>query len=111
MSNQVKHIYKKVESGSTINIDTIKQAMDQDLDRLDDTSGEINPYYVLIVNKAERDNPILSQMEQWSILSNVVNYIQYNRHAKNFYNLDIKAIDQKNHRKLHNMEEERQMLE
>ena len=64
--------------------------MDQDLDRIDNTYGKINPYHEIIVNKAERDNTILSQMEQWSILSNVVNYIQYHRHPKNFYNLDIK---------------------
>ena len=51
------------------------------------------------------------QLEQWSILSNVVNYVQYDRHPKNFYNLDFKAIDQKNHKKIHNKEEERQMLE
>ena len=49
--------------------------MDQDSDRLDDTSGEINPYHEIIVNKAERDNTVLTQIEQWSILSNVVNYI------------------------------------
>ena len=50
-------------------------------------------------------------MEQWSLLSNMINYIQYDRHPKNFYNLDIKAIDQKNHRKIHNKKEERQMQE
>ena len=38
-------------------------------------------------------------MEQWSILSNIVNYVQYDRAPKDFYNLDVKAIDQKNHRK------------
>ena len=40
-------------------------------------------------------------MEQWSILSNIVNYVQYDRNPKNFYGLDIKAIDQKNHRKIY----------
>ena len=34
-------------------------------------------------------------MEQWLILSSVVNYIQYNRHPKNFHNLDIKAVNQR----------------
>ena len=90
-----QHIYKKVESGSIINIDTIKQEMDQDLYRFNDTDGEINPYCKIIVNKAKRDDTILSQIEQWWILSNVVNYIQYDRHSNNIYNLDIKAIDQK----------------
>ena len=42
-------------------------------------------------------------MEQWSILSNIVNYIQYDRHSKNFYGLNIKTIDHK--------EEDRQILE
>ena len=40
-------------------------------------------------------------MEQWSILSNVVNYVQYDRNPRDFYNLDIKVIDQKYHRKIY----------
>ena len=47
-------------------------------------------------------------MEEWSILSNVVNYIQYDRCPRNLYNVYIKAINQKRHKKLHNEEEERQ---
>ena len=46
-------------------------------------------------------------MEQWSIFSNMVNYIQYDRHPKNMYNLDIKTIDQKSHKKIYSKEEER----
>ena len=40
--DKAKHIYKKVESGNVINISTIKQETDQDqeLNRLDDTSGD-----------------------------------------------------------------------
>ena len=34
-------------------------------------------------------------MEQWSILSNAVNYVQYDRHPKKFYDIGIKAADQK----------------
>ena len=75
-------MYKKVESGNKINISTLKQEIDQDqeLNRLDDTSGDINLYRELIVNNGEKGDTILPQMEQGSILSNVVNYIQYNRH-------------------------------
>ena len=62
--DQTKQIYKKVELGSIINIDTIKQEVELDLDRLDDASGDINPYHEITVNKVERDNTILSQMEQ-----------------------------------------------
>ena len=44
--DQAKHIYEKVESGNVINVDIIKQKMDQDqyLDKLDGTSGDINPF-------------------------------------------------------------------
>ena len=31
-------------------------------------------------------------MELWSILSNMLNYIQYDKHPKNFHNLDISTI-------------------
>ena len=74
---QARHVYKKVESGSIINTDTLWQEIEQEreLNRLDDTSGEINPYKELIVNKAEKIEPILMQMEQWSILSNTLSYI------------------------------------
>ena len=57
--DQAKHIYKKVELGSVINIDTIKQEMDHDLHISDDTSRDINPYHEIIVNKAEKDDTIL----------------------------------------------------
>ena len=52
-------------------------------------------------------------MEQWSILSNVVNYVQYDRHPKNFYDLDVKTIDHKSHKKIDGKfkEENRQILE
>ena len=49
-------------------------------------------------------------MEQWSILSKVVNYIQYIRHSKYYYDLDIKVIDSENHKKTFNKEEKRQVL-
>ena len=91
---QARYVYKKVESGNIINISTLKQEIDQnqELNRLDDTSGDINPYRELIVNNVEKVETVLSQMEQWSILSNVVNYIQYDRHPKDFYNSNIRAV-------------------
>ena len=58
----------------------IKQ--ERQLNRLDDTSGDTNPYKEFIVNNAEKIEPSLTQMEQWSILSNTLNYIQCDRHPK-----------------------------
>ena len=73
--------------------------MEQEIDEIDDTNGEINLYHDIIINKAEKDNTLLSHMEQWSILSAVVNSIQYDGYPKNLYDLDIKAIDYKVKRK------------
>ena len=52
-------------------------------------------------------------MKQWLIVSNVVNYAQYDRNSKDFYDLDVNAIDQRNHRKIYDRlkEEDRQVLE
>ena len=52
-------------------------------------------------------------MEHRLIHSNVVNYIQYDRYPTYFYDLDVKTIDLKSHRKIHDifMEEDRQMLD
>ena len=65
---------------------------------MDDTSREINPYKELIVNNAEKIEALMTQMEQWSILSNVLNYVQHSRlHSMN-HTLDIKAVDKYKYR-------------
>ena len=38
-------------------------------------SGDTNPYKELIVNNVEKLESLMTQMEQWSILSNILNYI------------------------------------
>ena len=48
---------------------------ERELNRTDDTSRETNPYKELIVNNAEKIEPLLTQMEQLSILINTLNYI------------------------------------
>ena len=51
-------------------------------------------------------------MEQCSILSNMVNYIKYDRHPKNFYDLNIRAANKEKYKRKSNIEEDkRQMLE
>ena len=112
MEDQARHIYKKVESENIVNVDTIKQEIEADkLDRTDDEEGEINLYHEIISNKVEKENMIISQMGQQLIPSNIVNYVQYDRHPKHFYDLDIKAVDQKSHNKICGKEEGRQILE
>ena len=49
-------------------------------------------------------------MEQWSILSNIVNYIQYDTHPKNYHGFSVSAVNKRRKTPYIN-EEERDMLE
>ena len=108
---QAKHVYKKIESGGIINTDTLPQEIEQErqLNRIDGTSGETNPYKELIVNNTEKVEPLLTQMEQWSILSNTLKYIQYDRYPKNYHSLGISVVN-KCGRNPTTKEEERDIL-
>ena len=66
---------------------------ERQLDKIDDTSGETNPNKEFIVNNAEKIEPIMTQMEQWSILSNVLNYVQHSRFHSINHTINIKAIN------------------
>ena len=94
-SRQVHYIYRKVELVSLINKITMKEEIDPDveLDRMHDNSGDENPYRELIVNNAGKLESTSSQMEQWSILSNVINYVQYSKNPKNFHSMSIKLTN------------------
>ena len=54
--------------------------------------GDTNPYKELIVNNVEKLEPLMTQMEQWSILSNVLNYIQHDKHPMT-NNLSVRAVN------------------
>ena len=55
-SKQADYIYRKVELGSLINKNTMKEQIDPDieLDKMDNTRGDENPYRELIVNNVGR---------------------------------------------------------
>ena len=91
---QTNYVYKKTELGQVINTDTLQQELEHEkqLSKRDDTSGETNSFMELIVNNAKKIESLMAQMEQWSILSNTLNYIQYDRHPKNYHNLDISTV-------------------
>ena len=97
---QARYIYRKVETWEIINTDMIEQEIEQEkqLNKIDDTSGEINPYQELIVNNAEKIESLMTQMEQWSILSNVLNYVQHSRFHSMNHTLDIKAVNKYKHK-------------
>ena len=51
-------------------------------------------------------------MEHWSILSNVLNYIQYDKHPKNYHSSNISAVNKEKCRgNPYIKEKERDMLE
>ena len=89
---QSNFIYKKVELGSLINKNTIKEELDADveLDRIDINNRDKNPHKELMVNNAIRIEMSQSQMEQWSILSNVINYVQHSENPRNFHFAAVK---------------------
>ena len=97
---QADYTYKKIETGEVINTDMIEQEIKQEeqLNRIDDTNGETNQYCKLIVNNAEKIEPVMTQMEQWSILSKVLNYIQHGRFHTMKQMLDIKAVNKYKHK-------------
>ena len=66
----------------------------------------------MIINNAEKIEPVLMQMEQMSILSNVINYIQYEKHPRNYHSLNISTGNKEKYRKhSYIKEEERDRLE
>ena len=71
---------------------------ERQLNKIDDTSRETNPYQELIVNNAEKIEPLMTQMEQWSILSNALNYVQHSRFHSMNHTLDIKAVNKYKHK-------------
>ena len=88
---QANFVYKKTESVEMINTETLQQELEHErqLNKIDDVCGDTNPYKEMIANNAEKIEPLLAQIGQWSIFSNTLNYIQYDRHPKNFHNLGI----------------------
>ena len=46
----------------------------------------------MVTNK-ERTEPLIMQMEQWSILSNVLNYIQHSKFNSMNHALNVKAVN------------------
>ena len=51
-------------------------------------------------------------MEWWSILSNVINYVQLNGNPRDYFKVDIKVLEEKDDRKMHDrLKEDRQVIE
>ena len=77
-----------------INKNTMKEELDADeeLDRMDDNNGDKNPYRDLVVNNVDRVEIMHSPIKQWSILSNIINYVQHSRNPLNFHFVIVKPV-------------------
>ena len=113
-AKQANYVYRKVESGNLINKNMMRQEIGQDveLDQMDDTSGDENLYRESIANNTAKIETTLSQMEQWSIPSNVINYVQYDIHPKNLHTISISPIKKvRNNAKIKQDEKKRPISE
>ena len=79
IDNQARHVYKKVKIGKIINIKTMKQEIEDDKmtrNRLrEEDMTATNPYQMAILNKVYNDDIKTEQMIHWSILSDLIKYI------------------------------------
>ena len=75
--DQARHIYKKAEADKIINIETMKQEIEDDkMTRLnEEDTTEANPYQTVILNKVHKDDIKTEQIVHWSILSDLISYI------------------------------------
>ena len=90
---QANYIYKKVEEGKVINTNTMKNEIEQDIDRQDN-----NPYKRVILNKVYKEDKT-PQMENWSIFSDNIRYVQHDERTP--HELDINTLDYQLHKELY----------
>ena len=79
--NQASYVYKKVEQGNIINTETMKHEIEQE--KLTEIERENdNPYKKVILNKVYKEEDKMMQMENWSILSDNVRYVQHDENLR-----------------------------
>ena len=90
-------IYKMVEMNKVINIETMKQEIEDNKmtrNRLkEEDNTEANPYQMAILNKVSRDDIKPEQMIHWSILSNLIKYIDGSSSSDMIPSLTMKPLD------------------
>ena len=78
----------------------MKQETEQE--KLAQTDRENNNLYKkVILNKVYQDEDNMMQMENWSILSNNVRYVQHDEKSKTPHKLDINTLDYHQHKELY----------
>ena len=62
---------------------------------------EINPYQNVVLHKVYREDTKTAQMEHCLIWGYVVKYVQHDKDPNTLQEVNIKALDYRNHKKLH----------
>ena len=88
---QADHVYKAMEKGSIINTKTMTSEMTQNQDD--------NPYKRVVLNNIYKVPEKSPEMKNWSIFSDNIRYIQYDKMTTQ--NLDFDTLDYKNHKDLY----------
>ena len=96
--DQARHVYKMVEVDQVINIETMKQEIEDDKvtrNRLkeEEENAEANPYQMAILNKVPRDDVKTEQMIHWSIPSYIIKYIDGSSCSDMIPSLTVKPLD------------------
>ena len=104
--DQARHVYKMVEMNQVINIETMKQVLWDDKvtrNRLkeEEESDEANPYQMAILNKVSRDDIKTEQMIHWSILGDLIKYIDGSSCSDMIPSLTVKPLDYQQHKRLY----------
>ena len=99
--DQTRYIYEMVQIDKIINIETMKQEIEYDRltrNRLKDET-ELNPYQMVILNKTSRDDTKTEQMIHWSILSDLIKYIDGSLCPDMIPSLTVKPLDYRKHKR------------
>ena len=100
--NQARYMYKRVEQGSSIDTETMKQEIEQEkLVETETDKEHDNPYRRVILNKVYQDEDKTMQIENWSILSDKVRYVQHDERSKTPHKLDVNTLDYYQHKEFY----------
>ena len=100
--DQARYVYKKVEMDEVINVETIKQEIEDNKmtrNRLnEEDTTKTNPYQVVILNKVYKEDIKTEQMIHWSIFSDLTKYTDGSLDMAP--SLTVKPLDYRQHNRL-----------
>ena len=93
--DQARHVYKKIETNKVINVETMKQEIEDNKmtrNRLNEKdTTETSPYQMVILNKVYKDDIKTENVIHWSIRSDLIKYIDGSLDMA--HSLTVKPLD------------------